>query len=68
MNPIYLIGKGTMKRWYGLRLICRNLAANTVKSLNPEPYIDRRGRLKGNLIGFAHVLTRRAHPEYILKL
>ncbi|MCS0501270.1 glycosyltransferase family 2 protein [Ancylobacter mangrovi] len=68
VNPVYLIGKGTMKRWYGLRLICRNLAANLVKSLRPEPYIDRRGRLKGNLIGFVHLLTRRADTEHILKL
>lgn len=68
VNPVYLIGKGTMTRGYGLRLICRNLAANIAKSIRPEPYIDRRGRLRGNLIGFAHVLTRRADPEYILKL
>ncbi|GGC72440.1 glycosyltransferase family 2 protein [Chelatococcus reniformis] len=68
VNPIYLIGKGTMQRWFGIRLICRNLVANTLKSLRPEPYIDRRGRLKGNMIGFAHVLTRRADPEHILKL
>ncbi|MCJ8145235.1 glycosyltransferase family 2 protein [Ancylobacter sp. A5.8] len=68
VNPVYLMGKGTMTPGYGLRLICRNLAANTTKSLKPEPYIDRRGRLMGNLIGCVHVLTRRADPEYILKL
>jgi len=46
----------------------RNLAANILKSLRPEPYVDRRGRLNGNLYGLSHVLRGRIEPEYILKL
>lgn len=67
-NPIYLIRKGTMTANFGGRLILRNLAANIARSLRPEPWIDRRGRLRGNLIAAAHVLLGRVEPEYILKL
>ena len=53
---------------YALRLAARNFFANLVKSMRPESYIDRRGRLRGNLIGLFHLLTGRLTPEYILKL
>jgi hypothetical protein len=46
----------------------RNILANLVRSLWSESYIDRRGRLRGNLIAIAHVLSGRIEPEYILKL
>jgi len=68
VNPVYLIRKGTMTANFGRRLILRNLAANIARSLRPEPWIDRRGRLRGNLIAAAHVLLGRVEPEYILKL
>ncbi|MFD2675638.1 glycosyltransferase family 2 protein [Camelimonas lactis] len=68
VNPVYLIRKGTMSASFGLRLILRNLAANIARSLRPEPWIDRRGRLRGNLIAAAHVLRGRIEPEYVLKL
>jgi glycosyltransferase involved in cell wall biosynthesis len=68
VNPVYLIRKGTMGLDFGLKLIVRNFAANVVRSLRPEPYIDRRGRLRGNMIGLCHVLIGRVDPEHILKL
>lgn len=68
VNPVYLIGKGTMPFSFGFRLMCRNLAANIIKSFEPEPYVDRRGRLKGNMIAISHLFMRRVDPEYILKL
>jgi hypothetical protein len=46
----------------------RNIAANVARSLWPESYVDRRGRLRGNLLAIAHVLLGRVEPEYILKL
>jgi GT2 family glycosyltransferase len=68
VNPIYLIRKGTMGLDFGFRLMCRNLFANLARSIRPEPHIDRRGRLRGNVIGLCHVLTGHIEPEHILKL
>jgi hypothetical protein len=68
VNPIYLILKGTMSLRFGLGLLGRNLMANVARSVRPEAHIDRRGRLKGNLIGLFHVVTGRVEPEYIRKL
>ena len=67
-NPIYLNRKGTMATWRALRIISRNLASNLVKSLRPEPEIDRWGRLKGNLRAFADLFRGRLEPEKILQL
>ncbi|CCF00121.1 probable glycosyl transferase (plasmid) [Sinorhizobium fredii HH103] len=64
-NPIYLIRKGTVPASFALPLMGRNIAANLVRSLWPEPYVDRRGRLRGNLTALAHVLKGRIEPEYI---
>jgi GT2 family glycosyltransferase len=68
INPVYLVRKGTMPSQFAFNLIWRNIAANTVKSFWPEPYIDRRGRLKGNLIAAFHLARGRIEPEYILRL
>jgi GT2 family glycosyltransferase len=68
VNPIYLIRKGTVPPSFALPLMLRNLAANLVKSLKPEAYIDRRGRLRGNALAIAHVLRGRVEPERILDL
>ena len=68
MNPVYLMKKGTMPASFGVKLVGRNVAANLTKSLWPEPYIDRRGRLKGNLIAAYHLIKGRVEPEYILQL
>ena len=48
--------------------MARNLLANLVGSIRPISYIDRRGRLRGNLIGMFHLMTGRLTPEHILKL
>ena len=68
VNPIYLMGKGTMPIGRGSRLIVRNLLANLAKSFWSEPYIDRRGRLRGNLLAFGHLFSGKVEPEYVLKL
>jgi GT2 family glycosyltransferase len=67
-NPVYLVRKGTVPAGFAYKLMARNVAANAVKSLRPEPYIDRFGRFKGNLLAAFHILTGRVNPEYILKL
>jgi glycosyltransferase involved in cell wall biosynthesis len=67
-NPVYLMRKGTVPPVFALEIIGRNIAANTIKSLWPEPYADRWGRLKGNLLAASHLIRGRIEPEYILKL
>lgn len=66
VNPVYLIRKGTMPVRFALDLMGRNLAANLAKSFWPEPHVDRRGRLKGNVMALAHLARGRVEPEYVL--
>jgi GT2 family glycosyltransferase len=67
-NPIYLLRKGTIPAGFALKLLGKNLAANIVRSIRPEPWIDRRGRLKGNLLAIRHLMAGRIEPEHILQL
>jgi hypothetical protein len=67
-NPIYLIRKGSMPRRHANKIMLRNLAANLARSLYPEPWVDRRGRLKGNLLALFDMLRGRISPNQILRL
>jgi GT2 family glycosyltransferase len=67
-NAIYLVRKGSVPASLALPLMFRNIAANLAKSLWPEPYIDRRGRLRGNMLAILHIAKGRVEPEYILKI
>ncbi|MDX8434628.1 MULTISPECIES: glycosyltransferase [Mesorhizobium] len=67
-NAIYLVRKGSVPASFALPLMFRNIAANLAKSLRPEPYVDRRGRLWGNMLAILHVAMGRIEPEYILKI
>ncbi|WP_420384417.1 oligosaccharide flippase family protein [Novosphingobium sp.] len=64
-NPIYLWRKGTMPTAKAWGLMARNLASNHVRTLWPEPWVDRFGRVRGNWMGFADVLRGRLTPERI---
>ena len=68
VNPAYIVRKGNMSFAYAFRLAARNFSANLIKSIWPESYVDRRGRLRGNLIGIFHLMSGRLTPEYILQL
>lgn len=68
VNPAYLMKKGTMSKRLGFKLIIRNFIANHLKSLKPEPWVDRAGRAKGNWIGLFDVIRGRFTPERIEKL
>ncbi|QKV17928.1 glycosyltransferase family 2 protein [Oricola thermophila] len=68
VNPVYLIRKGSVPANYLLPLLLRNVLMNTVRSLKPESYVDRRGRLRGNLLGMLHLARGRVEPEYIVEL
>ncbi|MEM6679700.1 MAG: glycosyltransferase [Pseudomonadota bacterium] len=63
VNPLYLWRKGTLAGWRALRQVSRNIAANAWRLPRPEPWVDRAGRLRGNLLGLAHAMTGRLEPE-----
>jgi hypothetical protein len=44
----------------------RNLLANFAKVIRPEPWVDRRGRVVGNMLGFLDLIRGRLHPTRIL--
>jgi hypothetical protein len=67
-NPIFLRRKRTMTRAHAYSLMGRNLAANLVRSLSPEPWCDRRGRLVGNLLAIGDFCRGKLHPLNILDL
>jgi glycosyltransferase involved in cell wall biosynthesis len=67
-NPLYLVRKGTCSRRKALRLMSRNLAANITKTLRPEPYVDRAGRLMGNIRALIDLMGGRLSPERALNL
>jgi GT2 family glycosyltransferase len=63
VNPVYLNRKGTMRAGLVGRHIFGNVASNLVRALRPEPFIDRAGRLRGNLMGFRDLARGRITPE-----
>lgn len=65
VNPIYLNRKGTMGTVFAARIVLRNVIANHIRALRPEPWIDRVGRLRGNWLGLFDVLRGRVTPERI---
>ncbi|KAA9009423.1 glycosyltransferase family 2 protein [Histidinibacterium aquaticum] len=66
VNPYYLWRKGTLSAGFASQLVVRNVVANHLKALRPEPWVDRRGRLKGNWAGIRDILAGRADPRRIL--
>lgn len=68
VNPYYMIRKGSLSFEYGFKHIARNFIANIIYSFRPEPWVDRRGRLKGNIIGFRDIIMGSAHPRKVMKL
>jgi hypothetical protein len=68
VNPLYMLRKGTMTLSQVFGQITRNVLSNVTRFAAPEPFIDRRGRLRGNLRGAADVLLGRLEPERALKI
>jgi GT2 family glycosyltransferase len=65
-NPWYFLSKGTMRPLEAASLVGRNMAANLLKSPFPEPWVDRFGRLRGNLTAVGDILAGRCAPERML--
>ncbi|MFZ5619011.1 MAG: glycosyltransferase family 2 protein, partial [Pseudomonadota bacterium] len=68
MNPVYLRLKGTMGLHHAFDNLYRNFLSNHARLFAPEPYIDRRGRVKGNWMAIADILRGRITPERISRL
>jgi hypothetical protein len=68
VNPVYLVRKGTFSAAEACKMILKNILANHLKMFAPEPWIDRRGRCKGNWLGIFDLLRGRDHPRNILAL
>lgn len=67
-NPIYLLRKGSAPPRLAWAMMLRNVAANLLRSMLPEGHVDRRGRLRGNLLAIAHLATAKLDPSYILRI
>jgi GT2 family glycosyltransferase len=65
VNPIYMVKKGTVAPSRALYFMLRNIAMNLARSLRPEPYIDRRGRLRGNMLGLIDAVRGKENPQRI---
>ncbi|MDB5508230.1 MAG: glycosyl transferase family 1 [Hyphomicrobiales bacterium] len=67
-NPVYLARKGTYPWPNALMSMVRNLAANVARLPFPESYVDRRGRLVGNMLGLADIARGIVNPGKVLEL
>lgn len=68
VNPLYMLQKKTMTLKQVAGQIFRNMASNFGRIVRPEPFIDRRGRVIGNLLGISDVLRGRLQPERAAEL
>lgn len=64
-NVLYLKRKGTMEPGLGEKLLVANILSNFARSLRPEPWVDRKGRLLGNLIALCDLIRGRLDPRKI---
>jgi GT2 family glycosyltransferase len=68
MNIVYMMKKGSIPFDVGFVRISRNVIANLVRMMMPEPWVDRRGRLLGNVLAFMDAFVGRIDPKKILKM
>jgi GT2 family glycosyltransferase len=67
-NPIYMTRKGTLSLPLALCQMGRNVARNITRFIAPEPWVDRHGRLKGNMLALVDLALGRIDPRKILQL
>lgn len=67
-NPVYLVKKGTVSSDYARPMVIRNILANMLRFFWPEAWVDRKGRLKGNILALVDVARGRVTPSRILTL
>lgn len=67
-NPIYLLRKNTMNFRHMSTQVARNFFANFAKVIRPEPWVDRRGRLRGNIKALRDLINGKLSPENVLAM
>lgn len=67
-NPFYLARKCSVSWLYAIASMTSRSMKNLVLSAKPEPYVDRRGRLRGNLHAWRDMLSGSISPTRILDL
>jgi GT2 family glycosyltransferase len=67
-NPYYIYKKGVFRPLHALNLVARNVIANSIRVFWPEPWVDRRGRLRGNFLAVRDLIRGRLSPERVLDL
>jgi len=66
-NMIYMARKGSISMGVAIKQIARNMSANHVKILKPEPWVDRAGRVQGNWKALGDLISGRLDPRRILE-
>ncbi|MBL6456838.1 glycosyltransferase [Belnapia sp. T6] len=67
-NPVYLARKGTYPWNRALRSMARHCAMNLARSPRPEPWADRWGRFRGNMLALGDLVRGRLRPGRIEEL
>jgi GT2 family glycosyltransferase len=62
VNPVYLARKGSYAWNRALRSVARHVAMNLLRAGWPEPWVDRWGRLRGNVAGLRDLLGGHCDP------
>lgn len=65
-NPIYMLRRGTLSWRRAVEPMVKHLAINSARAVFPEPYVDRMGRLRGNLAALSDLVRGRCHPKRML--
>lgn len=65
-NPFYLWKKGSIKARFGLKLAARNMLSNHARVFWAEPWVDRKGRARGNWRAIKDIILAKSAPEKIL--
>jgi GT2 family glycosyltransferase len=67
-NPVYLARKRSVGWEYAVASMVSRSMKNLVRSAAPEPFVDRLGRLQGNLKGWRELIEGTISPTRILEL
>jgi GT2 family glycosyltransferase len=67
-NPVYLARKRTIPWRFAVASMLSRSVKNLVRSTNPEPFVDRRGRLQGNVRAWQELISGTISPNRILQL
>ena len=67
-NPYYMWRKGSLSARFATVQMGRNLAANFGRLLRPEPWVDRAGRVRGNLMAMGDLLRGQVDPQRICEI